>query len=120
MNGSMTISPSTVKSLINHSGREIGKVALWLRLAHSVAMCRTLLGYTQSFPSQLDPFLPKPLITFDSSRLRSVALRFPSLFFAQEPIGTRTASWNILNLLCFVKCRHLSHASRNRFGHLPG
>ena len=42
--GSSTVSPSLVKSLMNHSGRASGKAALWFLLLHSVARWSTLDG----------------------------------------------------------------------------
>ena len=72
-----------------------------------------------SIPSRLI-FLPQPLPTWDSSLVLSVSLNLLSRLCFQSPIGTITASWNILNCLRFVKCRHRSHASRNLFGHFPG
>ena len=120
VNGSKTQSPGAVKSLMNHSGRAFGNVAEWLLFAHSVAKWRTLDGYAMSRPIQLAIFLPKPLCTLELSRRLSVSLKFLSRAKRQSPIGTITASWNILNLRDLAKCRHRSHESRKRFGHLPG
>lgn len=118
--GSSTVSPGSVKSLMNHSGKLCGKAALWFLLPHSVARCRTLVGYAKGRSSQLAMFLPKPLPTCESKRTTSF---LPSDFrraSAQSPIGTMTACWFILNLRALVKCRQRSQASLKRFGHFPG
>ncbi len=69
---------------------------------------------------QLDTFFPKPLLTFDSSRVLSVSLNFFNRVFAQSPMGTITSSWYILNFADLLNCKHRSHASLKRLGHLPG
>src|SRR3989338_7118954 len=119
-NGSNTVSPGLVKSLINHSGSGFGKTALWFLFAVSVARLSTFVGYARSRPTHIETFLPKPLPTFELSRLLSVSLRFFSRVFAQSPIGIRTSSWYILNFLFLLNCRSRSQASRKRFGHFPG
>src|SRR5438552_4467268 len=119
-NGSSTQSPGSVKSLTNHLGRLLGNAALWLLFPHSVARCSTLEGYARSRPTQLRMFFPNPLPTCELKRTTSF---FPSDFrrvFAHAPIRTRTASWFILNVRVLLNCRHRSHASRKRLGHLPG
>ena len=73
-----------------------------------------------SRPIQFETFLPKPLFTFDSSRVRSVLLSFFKRVLAQSPIGIITSFWYILNFLDLLNCRHRSHASLKRFGHFPG
>src|SRR5919202_7102274 len=73
-----------------------------------------------SRPTQLAMFLPNPLPTCELKRTTSFPPSFLSRDFAQSPVGTITASWNILNCFCFVKCRQRSHESRKRLGHLPG
>lgn len=76
MNGSSTVFPSLVKSLMNHSGKDSGNAALWFLFEHSVANCKTLVGYAFSFPIQFEMFFPNPLPTFELSRILSVSLRF--------------------------------------------
>lgn len=73
-----------------------------------------------SRPTQFEIFLPNPLLTFDSSLVRSVLLSFFKRVFAQLPIVTMTFSWYILNFLDLLNCRQRSHASLKRFGHFPG
>lgn len=90
--GSRTVSYSFVNKRINHSGNSSGKAALWFLLLHSVARCRTFVGYAMSLESQLEMFFPKPLPTFELSRILSVSERFLSLELAQSPIGTMTSS----------------------------
>src|SRR3989344_582074 len=69
---------------------------------------------------QFETFFPKPLPTLDSSRVRSVALKFLRRDFAQLPIGTITSSWYILKSLDLLNCRRRSQESRKRLGHFPG
>ena len=90
--GSNTTSSGCVNRLMNHEGKETGKAALCSVLPHSVARCRTLVGYTLSLPTQFETFLPKPLFTLDSSRRRSVSLSDLSRVLDHSPTGTITAS----------------------------
>lgn len=82
--------------------------------AHSVAMCKTFVGYAISLPTQFSIFLPKPLSTLEASLTLSVSLKVLSRPFARSPVGTITASWIILNL------RGLPDARRDRMGLAAG
>src|SRR4030042_6926956 len=119
MKGSKTTSPSLVKSLMNQVGKAMGNAALWLRFEHSVAKCRTFVGYARLLPSQFETFFPKPLPTLDTSRSQSVWLNRDNLLFFHLPIGTITSSWIILHFFCLLNCRQRSHDSRQRLVHLP-
>jgi len=81
INGSNTVSFCLVKSFINHSGSSSGNAALWFLLLHSVARCKTLVGYALSLFNQFEIFFPNPLPTFELSLILSVSERFLSLFF---------------------------------------
>ncbi len=73
-----------------------------------------------SRPIQLAILFPNPLSTCELSLRLSVSLKLLRRAWRQSPIGTMTASWYILNCGDLLNCKHLSQASRKRFGHLPG
>src|SRR5438309_6225021 len=95
-NGSSTQSPSSVKSLMNHSGSALGKAAECPLFPHSVAKCSTLLGYALSRFNQFAMFFPNPLPTLESNRTTSFLPKDFNRVSAHFPIGTITASWFIL------------------------
>src|SRR3990167_483612 len=92
INGSNTISPSSVKSLINHSGKVTGKTALWFLFPHSVGICKTLVGNTKSLSTQFSIFLPNPLLVFELYRVLSFSDKFFNHDLDQSPIGIFTLS----------------------------